>query len=154
MAKRTVFVIGAGAGSDIGMCLGSTLMAEIASDVNFHVEGGQLVRGNGAVYAALGRVSKSGPERQALFLAGRQIASGIRTSGSIDNYIHNHRNNAAIKTVGKIAVINTILKYERKCKVFTDQTKHPLEFLDPAGLELFCTKAITSSAKSYPVPTE
>ena len=105
ISRQTVLIIGAGAGFDIGMCLGSTLMAEIATDVNFFYSDARLVRGNGDILAA---IRQFGPQKyNELFNAGRQIASGVRTSGSIDNYIHNHRNNDAIKTVGKIAIVKT-----------------------------------------------
>jgi hypothetical protein len=134
-SKQTVLITGAGAGFDIDMCLGSTLIKEIASDVDFYFQAGQLDRGSAAIDQALRRVATSTQDYNALFLAGRRIASGITTSGSIDNYIHNHRNNPAIKTVGKIAIVNTILKYERKSKVFIDETKHPQVFRDPIGLE-------------------
>ena len=40
--KQTTFIIGAGAGKDIDMCLGSTLIDEISNDVYFNFRAGEF----------------------------------------------------------------------------------------------------------------
>jgi hypothetical protein len=133
--KQTVFIIGAGAGADIDMCMGSVLIDEIARDVDFFFEAGELKRGNFAVWEAARRTVKTKEEANALLAAGRRISVGICSSGSIDNYIHHHRNDPAIKTVGKIAIGNTILTYERKSKLFPERDVFPSRFRDRTGTE-------------------
>jgi hypothetical protein len=69
----------------------------------------------------------------ALMAAGRQISNGIHYYGSIDSYIHTHQDNELIKIVGKLGIIQTILEWEKKSKLFVDRTKHPPKFRDGAG---------------------
>lgn len=132
----TVFVIGAGAGFDIEMCLGATLMKEIARDVNFEFKNSwELAQGSPALAHAIKMYAKRHHvDPNDLYAAGRSIATGVGYAGSIDNYIHNHRSNEAIKTVGKMAIIKNIIAYEKKSKVFIDTTKHPRRFRDPSGI--------------------
>jgi hypothetical protein len=136
LSKQTVLVLGAGASFEIDMCLGETLMKEIGHQVNMQFEAGHRKGGSDVIYEALRKLAiQSKQDINVLHAAGRQIARGISTAGSIDNYIHHHRNDAAIKAVGKIAIVNAILQYERKSKVFIDETKHPKVFRDVDGLE-------------------
>jgi hypothetical protein len=132
----TVFVIGAGAGADIEMCVGETLMHKIAADVNIRFEGGtKQVSGDYWITETLRSLarnqSKDGNE---FYGAGRNIATGVGYAGSIDNYIHNHRKNEAIKTVGKIAIVKNIIAYEKQSSVFIDSNKHPPRFRNVAGV--------------------
>lgn len=56
--KPTVFVIGAGAGFDIGMPLGDDLADLIASGVSFYYEQGNLTKGNGYIADGLQRMAQ------------------------------------------------------------------------------------------------
>jgi hypothetical protein len=48
--------------------------------------------------------------------------------GSIDNFLHAHSHDENIKIVGKMAIVDAILDYERQCDLFIDMSKHPFNF--------------------------
>jgi hypothetical protein len=130
--EKTAFVIGAGAGVEIGMPTGATLIDEISKRVSVSFEGSQLKTGAIEVVEALRIAAKREEiDRNKLFAAGRSISTGARQMRSIDSYIHAHSHDEAIKICGKIAIVDTILRYEKRCAVFIDTTKHPLKFRDP-----------------------
>ncbi len=58
------------------------------------------------------------------------IAEGIKYSRSIDNYVHSHSDKEAVKTVAKIAIVQTILDAERACHISIDPQVHPPRFKD------------------------
>src|SRR5690606_23024177 len=96
--------------------------------VNFYIEGGRMVRGDSRIAAALQSqaVGGWGPFLQ----AGRMIADGVRYSRSIDNYVHSHSDKEAVKTVAKMAIVQTILDAEKSCHISVDTQAHPLRFRD------------------------
>ena len=101
--KPTVFVIGAGAGFDIGMPLGDDLADLIATGVSFYFERGNLTKGNGRIASGLQRIAQHQKMNwESYMLAGRMIAGGIRYTRSIDNYVHTHSDKEAVKTVAKV----------------------------------------------------
>ncbi len=129
--EKTAFVIGAGAGVEIGMPTGATLIDEISKRVNVTYEAGQLKTGALEVVEALRIAAKREEiEPNKLFAAGRSISTGARQMRSIDSYIHAHSHDEAMKICGKIAIVDTILRHEARCAVFMDTTKHPLKFRD------------------------
>jgi len=69
-----------------------------------------------------------------LMAAGRRIAKGINFSGSIDDYIHTHQHNELIKICGKLGIVQTIVEYEKKSKLFIDTNKRPHKFRDENGV--------------------
>jgi hypothetical protein len=132
----TVFVVGAGAGVDVDMLTGDMLCKEIAKKVNVAFEyGTKKISGDDRTFDAMRRI---GNERKIdvnqLMAAGRQISKGIDFAGSIDSYIRTHNDNGLIKIVGKLGIVQTILEYEKKSKLFVDTTKHPPKVRDDAGV--------------------
>jgi hypothetical protein len=132
----TVFVVGAGAGVDVDMLTGDTLCNEIAKKVNIAFEGGtKKISGDDRTYEAVRRIRvQRGIDINELMAAGRRISKGIHFSGSIDSYIHTYKDDELIKIAGKLGIVQTILEYERKSKLFVDMTKHPFKFRDDAGV--------------------
>lgn len=129
--KKTTFVIGAGAGVDIGMPTGAELIDEISKRVNIAFERGQRRTGSATVEQALRMAAgEEGIEPNRLFSAGRMISTGARQMRSIDNYIHTHSHDEAIKICGKIGIVEAILDYEKRCALFMDTKKHPPKFRD------------------------
>jgi hypothetical protein len=126
--QPTVIVVGAGAGFDIEMPLGDGLADCIASAVSFYFEGGEITRGDARIASALQRQSRGGWGQ--FLVAGRMIADGIRYSKSIDNYVHSHSDKEPVKTVAKMAIVQTILDAERSCHISIDPQVHPLRFRD------------------------
>jgi hypothetical protein len=124
--RKTVFVIGAGAGFDIGMPLGDNLAGRISEAVDFYFDSGKLTKGNAHVAEALQRIAKPG---WAAFLpAGRMISSGIKYTRSIDNFVYSHSDKEAVKIVAKVAIVQMIIEAEKACAISIDPKNHPPAF--------------------------
>jgi hypothetical protein len=121
----TVFIIGAGAGADVGMPVGDTLSAEIASKVDIRYEDGtRLVSGDDDIIDILRAMARERKEDFNLWrVAGCTIKNGIHYTRSIDSYIHAHKDNEKIKVCAKLAIVQTILEYERKSALFVEGGK-------------------------------
>lgn len=121
----TVFVIGAGAGKEIGMPVGSELSVEIARKLNIrHRLGGrELASGDYETAAALRRIAKAkGADYNEWRAAGCMVAEGIGYTRSIDAYLNAHKDNEKIKSCGKIAITQSILAYEKSCALYVEST--------------------------------
>ena len=119
----TVFIIGAGAGKEVGMPVGSELSAEIAKKLDIkHKDGGrELMSGDYEISVALRRITKAkGENYNDWRAAGTMVAAGIRYTRSIDAYLNSHKDNEKIKVCGKLAIAQTILAYERSCALYDD----------------------------------
>jgi hypothetical protein len=120
--KQTVFVIGAGAGFDVDMPLGSKLASEIAEDTYFRFEAKQLIGGNERVWTASRNMANAaGIDNNATLAAGRMITTGIAYAQSIDNYVHTHSDKEAVKIVAKNAIVHRIVEAERNSSLCIDQ---------------------------------
>jgi hypothetical protein len=112
----TVFIIGAGAGKDIGMPVGSELSLEIAEKLNIkHKDHSQeLSSGEPELSSALRRLAKERNEDYNDWrAAGTTVAQGIAYTRSIDAYLNTHKDNTKIKICGKLAIAHTILAHEK-----------------------------------------
>lgn len=130
--EKTTFVIGAGAGVDIDMPTGADLIKEMEERLTVRVvERRYQSLGSHRIFEALRRVVASdNKDLNTLVAAAGSIVAGVHHMGSIDSYIHAHSHDENIKLVGKIAITDTILHYERRCSVFIDFTRHPQIFRD------------------------
>ncbi|MBV9460013.1 MAG: hypothetical protein JO141_21210 [Bradyrhizobium sp.] len=127
MNKQTVIVIGAGAGVDIDMPVGSKLAGEIAEDTNFRTDAGKRLGGDERVWAASVQMAKLvGIDQSSTLVAGRSIARGITYAQSIDNYVHAHSDKEIIKIVAKNAIVHRILEAERNSALFIDPSARGL----------------------------
>jgi len=128
-ARETVIIIGAGAGQDIDMPVGSVLNEEITKKL------GHSGNVNEYTDRALQHLSaRKGLNQASLQVACKQIGLGINYTDSIDNFIHKHSHNPSIKAAGKVAIAQTILEYERKSGIFVDPQKHPPKFKNENGV--------------------
>jgi hypothetical protein len=127
--EKTTFIIGAGSGVDIDMPTGKMLIEQIASHLQFRSDGGRMTQGNGDIRQAISRAStRHKIDTNSLISAAHAIVNGAHHMGSIDSYIHAHSDDECIKICGKIAIVHTILQYERNCAVYIDPTKMPPRF--------------------------
>lgn len=121
--QRTLFVVGAGAGQEINMPVGSDLTNAIAAKTNIKYEdfGVKLRSGDPAVAHALRRIAK---KRDINFNTWRaevaSIAEGIHYTKSIDAYLSTHKDNEAVKVGAKLAIVQSILEAERECHIYWD----------------------------------
>jgi hypothetical protein len=119
LPRKTVFIIGAGAGFDLNMPLGDALSIEIGNktDINFDQAAGPT--GDAHVWEAIRRVANErGVDVNILRGAARSIKDGITYSRSIDSFLNNHNKNEDLKTCAKIALVQTILESERRSHLF------------------------------------
>jgi predicted cation transporter len=88
----TLFVIGAGAGFDIGMPVGEKLSGEIAKKLNIKFESGvRKVSGDDNIMAALiSHAQLRGENVNDYLAAGRSITQGIEYTRSIDSFLNTH----------------------------------------------------------------
>jgi hypothetical protein len=114
----TVFVIGAGAGFDIGMPLGGTLSSEIAGKLDiWYADGFSRTSGNAEIDDALKRFAKLHHDQpnaaNEYRAAGRTIKAGVQFSRSIDSYVNSHSHDQKIAVCAKLGILHTIIHYER-----------------------------------------
>jgi hypothetical protein len=120
LRERTVFVIGAGAGRDIDMPVGSALSATIADKTNikFSEMGRRLDSGDHRIVDALKRIAKERSEDWNLWrAAGCDIHNGLQYTRSIDAYLSTHNHDERLKVSAKLAIVRAILEAEKDSAV-------------------------------------
>jgi hypothetical protein len=125
----TVFVIGAGAGVDVGMPLGDRLSHIIGEKLRIKFEeGNRQTGGDKLIMEAMRKHAAANQEDPNVYRrAAFSVASGIAYSRSIDSYLHAHKDNKPLQVCGKLAIAQTILEHE-KGSALTVQKGH--EFRD------------------------
>ena len=125
----TVFVIGAGAGFDVGMPLGDKLSRIVGEKLRITFEGNQQTSGD-LMEAMRQHAKANGQNANICRRAALGVASGIAYSRSIDSYLHAHKDDKPLQVCGKLAIARTILEHEKgsalvaqKGHEFRDATK-------------------------------
>jgi len=127
----TVFVIGAGAGFDVGMPLGDKLSQIIGEKLRITFEGNQQTSGDSLIMEATRQHAKANGQNANVYRrAAFGVAGGIAYSRSIDSYLHAHKDDKPLQVCGKLAIARTILEHEKgsalvaqKGHEFRDATK-------------------------------
>lgn len=121
-SQPTVFIVGAGASSEVGLPIGNELTTTIARKLNFDSDGFRLTSGDKNIYAAIDQYSRdtSPRNRSLLYEAGRSIASAMGQSLSIDNFLHTHSHDESIVMMGKIGIASSILEAEQRSAMSTN----------------------------------
>jgi hypothetical protein len=110
----TVFVIGAGAGVDVGMPLGDQLSRMIGEKLRITSEGGQQTGGDSLIMEAIRKHAATNKKDAKLYCrVAFSVAGGIAYSRSIDSYLHAHKDNKPLQVCGKLAIARTILEHEK-----------------------------------------
>lgn len=136
-AKRTVFVVGAGASAEANLPTGDRLKDEIAAvlDIRFDTFGRQF-QGDESVLDALKLEHKDlssptakGKDLVAYVQAAAMIAKNMPLVPSIDHFLDIHRDNKKIALCGKLAIVRCILGAEKNSPLFVDplQLDQPLD---------------------------
>jgi hypothetical protein len=119
--KNTVFIVGAGASSELDLPLGGDLAKRISTKMDIWFERGfeQVGTGDLALFNQItSNRQKYTNEFQA---AGRLIKDGILLSRSIDDFLDLHRNDPRVRLYGKAAIVQCILEAERGSKLYFDR---------------------------------
>jgi hypothetical protein len=110
----TVFVIGAGAGFDVGMPLGDRLSQTIGKKLRIAFEGNQQTGGDHLIMEAMRQHARANKQDANVYRrAAFGVADGIAYSRSIDSYLHAHKDNKPLQVCGKLAIAQTILEQEK-----------------------------------------
>jgi hypothetical protein len=127
---KTLFVIGAGAGFDVDMPLGSKLSEVIAEKLNIKFSDyNTQASGDKDIVEAL-RLRAKAEDRNVneYRQAGVNVSQGIGYARSIDSYLNAHTGDDLVKECAKLAIVHTILHYEKHSAIFIDETKSPQDF--------------------------
>ena len=110
----TVFVIGAGAGFDVGMPLGDKLSRIVGEKLRITFEGNQQTSGDSLIMEAMRQHAKANGQNANVYRrAAFGVAGGIAYSRSIDSYLHAHKDDKPLQVCGKLAIARTILEHEK-----------------------------------------
>ncbi|WP_441229415.1 hypothetical protein AB7828_03555 [Tardiphaga sp. 215_C5_N2_1] len=115
--QRTVLVIGAGAGVEYDMPLGSALVTSTAKDVRFRFDpmrgGNEPISGNYDLYRVLYRRYKDDRDQLNKYtVAGNALASVLSSAVSIDDALYQLSETPEAVTLGKMSIVRLILKAE------------------------------------------
>jgi hypothetical protein len=115
LARRTLFIVGAGGSFDFGFPIGSGLVAEIHHHlVNRHNDRGYAQGDTELIDAMLFASQSKRIDMRLFYDAGVKLANIL--SGrpvSIDNVVHTHRSDLNLVTVAKLAIARIILSHEK-----------------------------------------
>lgn len=131
--RRTVIIVGAGAGADIGMPTGNQLSRTIAEKLNIKIEmDGTVLQGDPLIVREFRRFAKDRMENIEEWIGtGARISSGIEYTRSIDAYINAHKENQKVGICAKLGIVQSILQAERNSAVFVVNS----EFANPQKLQ-------------------
>jgi hypothetical protein len=119
--RKTLFVIGAGAGVDVNLPVGRDLALDIARRTKVVVDHfGRIGQGTGDDHLALSFFEGRRPNPNETLKAFRLIQNGILLANSIDDFLNVHENSPEVVAVGKAAIVRSILYKERRSKLFVD----------------------------------
>lgn len=121
LPSKTVFIVGAGASSEVGLPVGAQLKGIISKKLDLRFESHNTFIGGGdiAIYDALS--SQYGPQINRYLDACWRIRDGLILSSSIDDFIDTHRHDAQLAQCGKLAIACSILEAERVSKLFFER---------------------------------
>lgn len=114
--QKTVFIVGAGAGCEYNMPLGSALASVIAQNVRFRFDHYQHTpkSGDAELYNILFRLHQQDRETlNAYSRAGNSLAAAILSSISIDDALFQLSETPEAVILGKVAIVRAILSAER-----------------------------------------
>jgi len=126
LAKKTVYVIGAGASYEASLPTGNELKERIAGLLDMRFEMNTQKSGDYEIQQALRQHTK---EDRSLKLLNsylhecRHISANMPLAISIDNFIDSERGNENLALCGKLAIIKSILKAEKNSTLYLDRQR-------------------------------
>ncbi|WP_193368244.1 hypothetical protein [Pelagibius marinus] len=124
----TVFVVGAGASSEVKLPLGSQLKSRIADAIDIKFGRDHQETGSPEIMDALRvhanfvrNTTPSWVDVNHYLHAGWRIRDAMPQASSIDTFIDAHSGNEAIELCGKLAISHTILNAEKASLLYVDQ---------------------------------
>jgi hypothetical protein len=117
--RKTLFIVGAGAGVDFGLPVGRELAKDIARRTKLEFDTGVLTRQTVDRDLASSFFGRGYNEKQ-FANAFNLIRQGIFLANSIDDFLNIHEADPAVVEVGKAAIISSILHAERQSLLWVD----------------------------------
>src|SRR5262245_18188160 len=122
--RPTVFIIGAGASSEIGLPVGSRLKADIANSLAFRFDWNKQLSDDPSLYQAL---KKRFREHHGEYSkAGHEFAKVVSSFVSIDEALHYYSDCPAIVQLGKLAIATNIIQAERSSLLYSEEGRSKL----------------------------
>jgi hypothetical protein len=119
--KRTLFVLGAGSSFEVKLPVGLGLAKTIAKKLDVRIGDHGKNIGEGDKYL-LGKFQTRLPQQFNEYLsAGWRIRDGLPTAASIDDFLDMHSHDELMQTIGKAAIVRSIIEAERESDLFFDQ---------------------------------
>jgi hypothetical protein len=119
--KRTLFVLGAGSSYEVKLPVGLGLAKDIATRLDVRLGDDNRNVGPGDKYL-LGKFQNLYPQQFKQYLqAGWRIRDGLPTAASIDDFLDMHSHDEMMQTIGKAAIVRSIIEAERRSDLFFDQ---------------------------------
>lgn len=119
--RKTLFIIGAGAGADVNLPVGSQLALDIHHRTKVSASHfGTLESGTFDREFALSFFEGGKGQGHDYYGAFRLIHRGVLFANSIDDYLNIHEGTPDVIEVGKAAIIRSILNAERHSHLFVD----------------------------------
>ena len=120
---KTVFVVGAGASSEVELPVGAGLTERIAKHLEVVARGEDPVTRSDTgplVIEALRALAKDRDELSVNGLRGdcRKISGAMQLAPSIDNYVHSNRGNASLEICSKLGIAAAVLESELRSDLF------------------------------------
>jgi len=124
MSINTVFIIGAGTSTEVGLPTGEGLKDEIIKLLDYRTKRNRLDPnyGDPVIESAFQIATRYNNEidRNKCLYATKCIKESMPGAISIDNYIHDHRNDIHTTLCGKLAIVRSILNAERESPLFSE----------------------------------
>ena len=128
---KTVFVIGAGASSELGFPIGSMLKEEIRRDLNISFDAGRLTSGDRVIAEAFRHQTASDQVNVHTYRrAGHIVRDTLLVAPSIDHSLFVHARDPEAVFCGKLAIARRILLAESASELRTDGQKARVDLGD------------------------
>jgi hypothetical protein len=155
--NKTVFIIGAGASSELGLPMGSELAPIIGRKLDIRNDGSWDAHGDKDLVRAvveMARGNSYGEKMRRFSDAAQEISKAMPQTISIDNFLHTHADDADIVTLGKMGIAASILEAEHHSKIYRkDRGKYSIDFGAAASWHNIFCKMLTENVQKHDLET-
>ena len=127
MERKTVFVIGAGASSEVNLPTGYELKEKISKLLDIRFEWYKQISGDRTITDSLREFTKDAnhqnDELNSYLREAQHVGDALQLALSIDNFIDQHRDNQKIALCGKLAIVKSILEAEGHSLLYFKQDR-------------------------------
>jgi len=134
LAKKTVYIIGAGASYEANLPTGDQLKGKIADLLDMRFDFGKQIKGDYDIQQALRQYTSEGQSLNTYVYQCQHISENMPLAISIDNFIDTERDNGELALCGKLAIVKSILEAEKNSSLFFDPNRNQRKF-DFSALE-------------------